>query len=436
MKNLQLCLISAVLLCFTANRGFSQNEMSEMILLDFSPASSDAANFAAETDSAAEIPVTLPASSRFPITDPLPNVYWQPKQSPGIAQVTYEESSYFGDNASYGSIAPGIYWTQAPGTAPGYAPINAASPVTSPPPANPAVLDPYATPGGGPYFTPPPASGGTASPDFSSNMSHTYSEMKRMLDKITFEYYYAPNTGSQPLGINDLKLQSRFAFPCQHLGNTMVYVTPSFGLTLFNADDQKNVKIRDQAYSAWLDAGIEPVLNEQVRFDLWARFGVFSDLRKVDGNSLRLLGRGNVYVKLNPRMEVAVGVVYLNRERVKLLPSGGLLWRPNDTVEWRLVFPDPKVARKLAQRNNTEWWGFARADYGGNCWSFKTEEGTQRIDYNDIRVSLGLEFRNPTTACADGFFEIGGLFSRELYSAGQKYYSPSTSLFLGAGIYY
>jgi len=375
------------------------------------------------------------------ITEPLPNVYWQPAQPSPILPVSATEATYYGNNSDYGSVTggtPAFYLTQAPfspGTAPVYSPLNSASPVTNPPPTSPA-LDPYATPGGTPILgqpSPTTTTYGTQPESFSSDLNYTYTEMKRLLDRLSFEYYFAPKSGSTDLGINDFKLQSRFAFPCQHLGNTMVYVAPAVGMTLFRSDTLGNA----DAYAAWLDAGIEPRLNEQFRFDLWARLGVFSDFKKIDGNSIRLLGRGNVYVQLNSRTELVAGVIYLNRERVKMLPTGGLIWRPSDILECRLVFPDPKIARKLAQRNNTEWWGFVRADYGGNCWSFKTPLGdNQRLDYNDIRVSLGLEFRNPTTACADGYFEVGGLFDREFYGEGVRYASPSTSVYLGAGIYY
>lgn len=439
MKNLrQKSFLGFVLIALLSGVtvGLAQTSGPSSMELDFSPSPTSVANSGLIFSSS-------PSSAlQTQITEPLPNVYWQPQASQTILPVNSMEASYFGTNSSYGSIADSspFYLTQAQfpaGSQPEYQPLGAMSPQTNPAPvtAYPG-FDPYATPGSPAYAAPTTqvANDGTG---VTGNLGHTYSEMKRMLDKITFEYYFAPKSGNTPLGIHDFKIQSRFAFPCGHIGNNMVYITPSFELTLFDfGKDDAGDRFSETLYAAWLDAGIEPRMNDQIRFDLWGRVGVFSDFKKVKGKSIRVMGRGNAYIKLNPRTELALGVIYLGRERIKILPSGGIIWRPSDTVEWRLVFPDPKMARKLAQRNSTEWWWYIRGDYGGNCWTLKVDDDNLRVDYNDIRVAIGLEFRNPTTACADGFFEVGGLFDRELYSSGVKFYSPSTCVFLGAGIYY
>jgi hypothetical protein len=54
-----------------------------------------------------------------------------------------------------------------------------------------------------------------------------------------------------------------------------------------------------------------------------------------------------------------------------------------------------------------------------------------QVDYNDIRIALGFEFK-PITTGMSGLFEVGGAFDRELvYASGSpSVYRPTTTIFL------
>ncbi|MCL2348150.1 MAG: hypothetical protein FWC50_07790 [Planctomycetaceae bacterium] len=345
-----------------------------------------------------------------------------------------------GNDTQFGSIPSGtqvILLAQGssvppPGTAPNYAPINSLSPSVSAAPPGPGFNDPYATPGqngvlSSNTYQSPTATGNTTGFDFGQG----YDQMMSFLNQVSGEYYWMPKSGNDPLGVNDVKAQARFAIPCRHLGDTMIYVAPGFRATFLNDDVEKK-----NLFGGWLDAGIQPVVNQQFRFDLWGSVGVYSDFHKVTSDSIYVRGRGSAYLQLNPNTEAVLGVLYLNREHVKLLPVFGVIWTPNPSVEWRLVFPDPKLAKHFGDTGSTQWWGYVRGDYGGGSWAVNTDTlGVVKFDYNDIRVALGLEFRNPAKQSVSGYVEVGGAFDRELYY-GKQSYNKSSCVYLGGGLTY
>ena len=132
-------------------------------------------------------------------------------------------------------------------------------------------------------------------------------------------------------------------------------------------------------------------------------------------------------MKLSPHMTLKAGVWYLDRVQVKILPAGGLVWTPNADIYFNILFPNPKIAKRLTTWGNTEWWLYASGDYGGGTWTIKRNTGLRRrrvhpadgtytrFDYNDIRVAVGLEFKTPRQL--EGHFEVGLSCSRQLVYA-------------------
>jgi hypothetical protein len=76
-----------------------------------------------------------------------------------------------------------------------------------------------------------------------------------------------------------------------------------------------------------------------------------------------------------------------------------------------LVFPRPKLAQRLTNVGNTEWWWYVAGEYGGNEWAINEPVETE-VDYRDLRIVLGLEWR--TYQGPQGMFEVGYVFDRKL----------------------
>jgi hypothetical protein len=203
-----------------------------------------------------------------------------------------------------------------------------------------------------------------------------------------------------------------------------------------------------QTFDAYLDAAWNPQLTTQLSGELGARVGVYSDFSKVATESLRIQGRGLVSMAFSPSFQVKAGVIYLDRNHVKLLPAGGVVWTPDSDTRFDIIFPYPKLAKRLTLVGQTEWWYYLRGEYGGGAWTVKRGTGPRlglldSVDYNDLRVALGVDFRrNPGW---HGFFEVGLAFDRELrYFAEDNpailepmsRFKPSDTVFLGGGIAY
>lgn len=338
-----------------------------------------------------------------------------------------------GDGTQYGSIPSGTPVTLL-AQSPGYAPVNSLSPTTNPSPAGPEYTGPYSSPNSS-YS----AAGSSYDPNFRSSLSQRYDHMMSFMNTLAVHALWMPDSGSKGLGNTELRGQARFAIPCQMIGNTMLYVAPAFQVNFWEIDFKRHsngFKSTDTTFGGWIDACIEPQLGNEFRFDLGASVGVYTDFKKIKGDSIYVRGLGRVYYQYSPNLELMGGVIYMNRERIRLMPTFGLIWTPSEYLECLLVFPEPKISRYIYTTNDTQWWAYARGEYGGGSWGIDTGYGVERVDYNDIRIALGIEFRNKPKQCLSGHFEIGGAFNRELYSNGHSFYKPSSCVFLAGGLRY
>ena len=264
--------------------------------------------------------------------------------------------------------------------------------------------------------------------------------MKRVCEIAQLDYTLI---GGGDLTINEIEGRLQFAIPCRwiptdtSLGNApgYFYVAPGARFSFWDGPD-RGYMTSPNLFGAYVDVGVEPRINKNFALEAWLRVGLYSDYEKVTKDSWRLQGRVMATFLIADRWQGAVGVMYLDRNQVKILPSGGVIWTPHDDIICRLTFPDPKISMRITRAGTTEWWGYLLADYGGGTWTIKDQNTGQseRTDYNDIRVAVGLEFNNPR--CIKGFAEIGGAFGRELVRPGWQTYKPGSALFFRIGMKY
>jgi hypothetical protein len=156
--------------------------------------------------------------------------------------------------------------------------------------------------------------------------------------------------------------------------------------------------------------------------------GVFSQFEVFNSESLRILGKALGRVRLTPTSTGRLGVFWIDRNRIKLLPAGGILWAPNADTRFDLFFPEPKLSHYLATVGNSDMWWYASAYYGGGAWTIERTDGQDdSIDINDWRIVFGLEWgRNELLRRGHrfAFLEGGYAFSRELIYR----YRPDDSL--------
>ena len=247
---------------------------------------------------------------------------------------------------------------------------------------------------------------------------------------------------SQDLDMNEMELSLAFAFPNFLYSGQPVYVLPSFSLDLWDGPSAINADLPANAYEAFIDTGWQSDPNQILGLETGLRIGVFTDFNTFNSDSLRIMGKLLGKFRLTPRATLKAGVMYVDRNRVQLIPAGGLLWQPTPYSRWDIYFPEPKVSRYFRTVGTQDVWGYVAGEYGGGSWTITRTDGQEEsIDINDFRVLLGLEWGRSDlirSGRRTGFVEAGVVFGREVYydKNRQDNFDPNTTFIIRAGVGY
>ncbi len=277
---------------------------------------------------------------------------------------------------------------------------------------------PYATPpapppGSSNFLAPP-----TATPIWSpSSLPTNFAPLpyKRLFQDTGLEYTYLYGSKGDQVQMNDFQFSTTLFF--QNFIAGPLGVTPGFDLLLLAGPSPPvALDLPSRVYAAYLNAGWRPQFTPVFAGEVDVRVGVYSDFSTVSSDSVRFTGTGLGVIRMNPAWALKLGVTYLDRADIKILPALGLLWTPNPQTRWDIFFPEPKLAKYWTTVQNTEVWWYLGAEYGRGSWTAENLNGTPgstRFDLNDIRVYLGFDWNNLNRY--SGFFEVGFVFERRLY---------------------
>jgi hypothetical protein len=272
---------------------------------------------------------------------------------------------------------------------------------------------------------------GVVSPTGTDWVSQTYYGMRRAA--VGIRGRYALVTSFDPdvntVNSNDIDVSIPFAWR-NFLGGTQpLYLVPSFGLHLWDGPNSSTgADLPGNTYDAFLDIGWNSDFNCAWGAELGARLGVFTDWDTFESESFRVMGQALGRMRLTPTSTLKLGVIYVNRNSVKLLPAGGILCQPTPQSRWDIYFPDPRVAHYMSSIGNNDLWWYFGATFGGGTWTITRADGDfDSFDLNDIRVVGGFEW-GPREWMQSGrrlaFAEIGWVTNRKL-----KYrYTPGDDL--------
>jgi hypothetical protein len=337
-----------------------------------------------------------------------------------------------------GPTAPATPTYTAPGSsaAPAFAPSYGAAPVATPGPAAtfngnilpPPSWDPYATPSmqqpsllpQDPYLQTPP-----------SLQYPTTAGLTRFLQEVRVDYTWMDGKNDKPthFSYSDVELTATFAVPFLYNQQNPLLITPGFDF--YFIDSSINVP---RLYDAFLDTEWNPQITPYFGGELGFRLGIYSDFEKWNGRSLRYTGHSLMSLMLSPSFKLKGGIVYLDRVDVKMLPAGGVVWTPNQDWRFDILFPNPRFSRRLCTSGVSDWWCYVRGEYGGDSWVISAPVNDQ-VDYNDMRVALGIESVRRGGG-GNFLFEVGYAFKRELVSRSDRTHPldvPET-FFLRAGL--
>jgi hypothetical protein len=239
--------------------------------------------------------------------------------------------------------------------------------------------------------------------------------LPRLVEHPRLRHTYLYGEDGNDLGINDAELATTLTFPGFCCLRQPWRVSPGFIFHFWDGPDTAvtGVDLPSKAYSAYLAFDYLTAANRPLGAEINFTVGMYTDFAHVTTDSMRLTGVGVGWLRLDNTTIAKLGVEYLDRLDIKLLPAFGVFMMPNSDLKIDLYFPRPKIARRIPNSYNFEIWGYLGGEYGGGSWTIEREGGMgDQVDINDIRIFVGGEWMGRRQVT--GFLEIGYVFNREL----------------------
>lgn len=241
--------------------------------------------------------------------------------------------------------------------------------------------------------------------------------------------------GNNPddLGITEIETALTVALPAP-IRDWPLFITPGYNM-YFLSDPGGGRDMPPRLHTAYLDLTWAPLFFEHHRLALTVAPSIYSDFEGSASEGFRLTGKA-IYVwdYVPDKVQVVAGILYLNRDNIRLLPAGGIFWKPTPDYNFELIFPKPKLAVRVNVGNGYEDWIFVTAEFGGNTWAITRESGVEdKLTWSDYRLMVGYERRLDGGA---GYrVEAGYVFGREVeYASGLGDYDPQDTFLIRGGI--
>jgi hypothetical protein len=227
----------------------------------------------------------------------------------------------------------------------------------------------------------------------------------------------------------DTYVQVGLPFP---LREWPLLVTAGWNLTLIDGPTVTDIPPR--LYLAYVDLMWLPQVVRGYTLLISVVPSVFGDFQE---HQFRVTGKGLlIYDWVPQRLQLVAGVLYLNRENLRLLPAGGAIWTPEDWLRLELLFPKPKFGIRYRIGPGFEDWLYGTAEFGGNTWPIERADGTRDdLTYLDYRLLIGTERKLEGGA---GYrLELGYVLGRDIsFTSGRGDFAPQDSFMLRGGITY
>ena len=261
-----------------------------------------------------------------------------------------------------------------------------------------------------------------------SSFQQTYAQTMHVYQGLRGSWAYLLGNGQGTnVGINEFDTTATFALPFFHnspvnLNHAPLLITPGFGLQLWDGPVTTATQLADlppNTYDVFVDAAWNPKFTPVFGAELGVRVGIYTNWDVLVWDSWRIMGRAIGTLQMTPTWQAKAGIIYLDRNQVKLLPALGATWTPNADSRYDIFFPAPKASWRYMNTGRHNWWGYVSGEYGGGAWTFRRNTSLYNMitpfDYNDIRIALGTEFVPLTQTGFAGNLEVGYVFYRQLF---------------------
>ncbi len=218
-------------------------------------------------------------------------------------------------------------------------------------------------------------------------------------------------TGDQ-LGITDLDARFTLYFPYVQ----GLLITPGYSAHMLNGPIKTDLP--GTLYDNWVEFRWLKKWNDRWSSDIAVSPSLYTDYDNLSSDAVRITGRAIALYTASPEWQWAFGAIYLDREDLKALPAVGAIWTPNDDWKVEVLFPRPRIMRRLSNTDDMTRWAYLGGEFGGNTYGIE-RPGLVRdvVTYSVLRMYLGYEVKR-----TKGFsprVELGWSFNRSLkYQSG------------------
>ena len=255
---------------------------------------------------------------------------------------------------------------------------------------------------GGPAFGGPVMGG----PGFGEQ--HLTEHKSGFFQKISFTGTYIDRGKLSSFGLNELDLSATVAVPAP-TRKWPLLITPAFNVRYLDGPVAPDLPAR--IYETYVDFVWVPRFTDRWTAIVGVAPSLYTDFEASDADAFRITGKGLVRYDWVPgQVQLIAGVLFLNRDDIRLLPAGGIIWKPAPNRDYQLLFPRPKLAHRIMVGPGYEDWVYIGGEFGGNTFAVRQAGVSQKITLRDYRILLGLERRKNGGA---GYrIEVGYVFSR------------------------
>lgn len=231
--------------------------------------------------------------------------------------------------------------------------------------------------------------------------------------KANLSFAWMPRFESDSIGVSTIEtsIVTALPFPKRHQPLT---ITPRYAVRFIDGPDFIDVPSR--LHNA------EVTFNHVRRIaDRWVFNGAitlgnyFDDHSFEAGDAFRVSGLALGIYEASPNSKWIVGVAYLNRAGLSVVPAAGYLYWTDD-LRIDVVLPQPKIAWRTwchGPPGYDERWFYIQGDLGGGVWAVERADGSpDTLSYSDLRVIFGTERKQ--IGGISRRWEVGYVFAREL----------------------
>jgi hypothetical protein len=249
--------------------------------------------------------------------------------------------------------------------------------------------------------------------------------------------WLAGGVDSRSFGQTDLESKIILALPCPTRDSPLV-ITPGF--TVHYLQGPANVDLPPRLYETYMQFRWLSQVTPQWGLDLAVTPGVFSDFNQGSDDSFRLTGHGAVAWTYNPAMKFVLGAAYLDLPDNNVIPIGGVIWTPNEEMKFELIFPTPKISKRIHcfddHNKDAETWVYIAGEFANDAWAIAHGNGdNDLLVLSDDRLILGLERK--IRGGLSTRVEIGYVFSRRIrFNSDIPDFYPEDTVLLRGGLMY